>query len=251
MNNFISEKAVIGENTKIGINCIVEDGVIVGDNCTIGHNVIIRSNVQIGANVRIDDNTIIGKMPMFSPRSIHRAEQTYKKTIIADNCMIGSNVIIYIQCEIGHSNLVADFASIRENVVIGNLNIIGRGVSIENFTKIGNRNKIETNAYITPYSEIADYCFIAPCVATSNDNFVGRDKERFEHFKGITMETGARVGVNSTILPGKTLKKDCLVAGGSVVTKDVPENEVWVGSPAKYFRNVLESQLLTNNEDKK
>ena len=250
MNNFISEKAVVGENTKIGMNTIIEDDVLIGDGCTIGHNVVIRSHVQIGDNVRIDDGSIIGKVPMFSPRSINRAEKVYSKTVIGDNCMIGSNVIIYVQCEIGHSNLIADFANIRENVVIGDLNIIGRGVSVENFVKIGSRNKIETNAYITPYSEIADYCFIAPCVATSNDNFVGRDKERFNHFKGITMERGARIGVNSTVMPGKTLKKDCLVAGGSVVTKDVAEGEVWIGSPAKYVRNVDEKQMLVNNEDR-
>ena len=225
----------------------IADNVIIGENCMIGHNVIIHANVEIGDNVRIDDNTIIGKIPMFSPRSIFKAEKEWTKTTIGDNCQIGANVIIYIQSQIGKSNLIADFAGIRENTNIGELNIIGRGVCIENFTQIGSFNKIETNAYITAYSLIEDYCFIAPCVVTCNDNFVGRDKERYKHFKGITMRTGARIGANATILPGIVLESDCLVAAGSVVTKNVPSKEIWCGNPAKFLRNISESQELCNN----
>ena len=236
---------------KIASTAIICESVKLGDNCQIGHNVIIHDNVEIGNNVRIDDNTIIGKLPMFSPRSIFKAEKQWTKTVIGDNCQIGANVIIYVQSLIGMSNLIADYASIRENVSVGDLNIIGRGVCIENFTQIGNYNKIETNAYITAYSLIEDYCFIAPCVVTSNDNFVGRDKERFNHFKGITMKKGARIGANATILPGIILNSDCLIAAGSVVTKDIPEKEIWCGNPAKFLRNIHMNQELQNNVEVK
>ncbi|MCK4311341.1 MAG: N-acetyltransferase, partial [Candidatus Cloacimonetes bacterium] len=100
------------------------------------------------------------------------------------------------------------------------------------------------------YSEIGDYCFIAPAVATSNDNYMGRDKERYKHFKGVTIKTGARIGVNATILPGKTIYEDGMVAGGSVLTDDVPSEEIWLGNPAKNLRKVPEKQLLKNNLDK-
>lgn len=251
MKNHISGSAKIGSNTSIGINSIICDDVSIGDDCIIGHNVIIHPKTKIGNNVRIDDNTIVGKLPMFSPRSIFKAQKEWNPTSIGDNCLIGANVVIYIQAIIGKSNLIADFASIRENVQIGDFNIIGRNVSIENFIKIGNKNKFETNSYITAYSEVEDYCFIAPCVSTSNDNYAGRDKERFNHFKGLTMKTGARIGVAATVLPGKTLESDCLVAAGSLVTKDVQQQEVWAGNPAKFLRNVPEKQLLINNKDKK
>ena len=251
MNQIISESAKIGANTTMGYNTIVMENVEIGENCLIGHNVVIHPNVKIGNSCRIDDNTIIGKKPMFSPRSIFKAQQEWDPTIIGDECLIGANVIIYIQCKIGSHNLIADLASIRENVSIGDYNIVGRGASIENFCKVGNKNKIETNVYITAYSEIEDYCFVAPCVATSNDNYAARDKERYNHFKGITLQTGARIGVGSVILPGRVIKKDALVAGASVVTKDIPEKEIWAGNPAHYFRDVPEAQLLENNLDKK
>jgi len=250
MCELLSPKAKIGNNVILGKNVIIEDDVIVGNDCVIGHNVIIKDGVRIGDKVLIDDNSIVGKRPLRSPRSIFKAQKTYDPTFIGENCQIGSNVIIYIQAKIGESNLIADLATIRENVEIGDFNIIGRGAAIENFVKIGNRNKLETNCYITAYSRLDDYCFIAPCVSTSNDNYVGRDKERFNHFKGIVVKRGGRIGVNATILPGKIIEEDGLVAGGSVLNKNVESEEIWQGNPAKKIRNVPESQLLKNNLDK-
>jgi len=251
MSSHISESAKIGKGTKFGFNCIVMENVVIGEGCLIGHNVIIHEGSVIGDNVRIDDNTIIGKKPLSSPRSIFKVADNLKPSEIGNQCQIGANVIIYVQSKIGNNNLIADMATIRENVEIGDLNIIGRNVTIENFCKIGSRNKFETNSYITAYSEVEDYCFVAPAVATSNDNYMARDKERYKHFKGVTIKKGGRIGVNATILPGKTIFEDGMVAGGSVVTKDISAEDIWLGNPAKPFRKVPESQLLKNNLDKK
>ena len=250
MNQHIASSAKIGANTVLGVNIVILDDVRIGENCQIGHNVVIHAGCEIGNNVRVDDNTIIGKAPLSSPRSIFKLPEGLKPTVIGDGCQIGANVVIYMQCKIGPRNLIADLATLRENVVIGELNIIGRGVSIENFVIIGSRNKFETNCYITAYSQIDDYCFVAPCVATSNDNYMARDPERFKHFKGVTLERGARIGVNATILPGKVLAEDACVAGGAVVSRDVPTGMVVLGSPAKPLREVPEEQLLKNNLDK-
>ncbi len=250
MNQHISKSAKLGNNIEIGYNVVIMDGVNIGDNCMIGNNVVIYENTQIGEFVRIDDNTIIGKKPLSSPRSIFKVPTDLKPAVIGAFCQIGANVVIYAQCVIGEKNLLADMATIRENVSLGCLNIVGRNVSIENFCTIGDRNKFETNCYITAYSTVEDYCFVAPCVATSNDNYMARDKERFNHFKGITIKRGARIGVNCTILPGKTIEEDGTVAGGSVVTRDVPKGQIVLGNPAKPFRAVPEAQLLENNLDK-
>ncbi|MDO9577749.1 MAG: N-acetyltransferase [Candidatus Cloacimonadales bacterium] len=251
MSQHIAESAEIGRNSSWGFNCIIMGKVEIGQDCQIGHNVIIYEGSIIGNGVRIDDNTIVGKKPLSSPRSIFKVDPNLKPAEIGDLCQIGANVVIYVQSKIGNSCLIADSATIRENVEIGDLNIIGRNVTIENFTIIGNRNKIETNAYITAYSEIGDYCFVAPAVATSNDNYMARDKERYKHFKGVTIKDGGRIGVNATILPGKTIHEDGMVAGGSVVSQDVESEEIWLGNPAKPVGKVSEAQLLKNNLDKK
>lgn len=251
MNQHIASSAKIGANTVLGVNAVILDDVRIGENCLIGHNVVIHAGCDIGNNVRIDDNTIIGKAPLSSPRSIFKLPEGLKPTVIGDGCQIGANVVIYMQCKIGPRNLIADLATLRENVVIGELNIIGRGVSIENFVTIGSRNKFETNCYITAYSEVEDYCFVAPGVVTSNDNYMARDPERFNHFKGVTMKTGSRIGAAATILPGKVLHPDAAVAAAAVLTKDAQSEMIHLGSPAKPFREVPEAQLLKNNLDKK
>ena len=81
---------------------------------------------------------------------------------------------------------------------------------------------------------------------TSNDNFVGRTEERFKHFKGVIVERGARIGVNATILPGKKIAADTLVAAGALVTRDTRPKKIVAGVPAIEFRNVPEEQLLDN-----
>ncbi len=247
----IHKSASIDNSTKIGFHSVVMRDVVIGKDCQIGINVIIYEGTKIGDNVRIDDNAVIGKKPMISPRSIFKVEKSLRPAEIGDNCLIGTNVIIYAQCKMGQNNLVADLATIRENVELGNFNIVGRGVAIENFCKIGNKNKFETNSYITAYSEVGDYCFIAPCVATSNDNFMGRGKERFNHFKGVVIENGGRIGVNSTILPGIKIAADTAIAAGSVVTKNTSTGKFWMGVPARELKDVPENQLLKNNLDKK
>jgi len=251
MNRYVSDSARLGKDVSLGINAVILDDVIIGDNCLIGNNVVIHPGSRIGDAVRIDDNTVIGKKPLSSPRSIFKVPTDLKPAVIGSFCQIGANVVIYCQCEIGMRNLIADLATVRENVSIGELNIIGRNVAIENYVTIGNRNKFETNSYITAYSQVGDYCFVAPGVITSNDNYMARDPQRFEHFKGITMEDGSRIGANATILPGKILQSDACVAAGAVLTRDAAAGMIVVGNPAKAFREVPEAQLLKNNLDKK
>jgi acetyltransferase-like isoleucine patch superfamily enzyme len=248
MSNFISDKAKLGKDITFAKNVIIEDKVIIGNKCQVGYNVVIREGTIIGDNVRIDDNTVIGKYPMRASLSIFKDESNLAPTSIGNNCLIGANTVIYVGSNISQHVLVADLASIRENTSIGEYTIIGRGVTVENYVKIGKRCKLESECYITAYSELGDYVFIAPGVITSNDNFLGRTEERFKYFKGVTVKRGGRIGANAVILPGKVIGEDALIAAGSVVTKDVPPRKVVMGSPARVIRDVPEEQLVENQK---
>lgn len=244
--NFISESAKLGNNVTYGKFVVVEDDVVIGENCLIGHNVVIHKGTIIGNNVRIDDNSVVGKKPMRGVNSIFKDEKEFAPANIGDGCLIGAGVIIYCGCTIGNQTLVADLSTIRENVSIGTKTIIGRGVAVENFCTVGSNCKLETNVYLTAYSTVEDFVFIAPGVVTSNDNFAARSKERFNHFKGVTIKKGGRVGAQATILPGRIINEDGFAAAGAVITKDIETGKIVAGNPAKVMRDVPEDQLLKN-----
>ncbi|MBZ0202702.1 MAG: N-acetyltransferase [Ignavibacteria bacterium] len=245
-NNFIDKSAKTGNGFNCGKFCVIEADAVIGNDCTIGHNVVIHSGTVIGNGVRIDDNTVIGKQPLRAKRSIFKSDKKYEPAKIGDECLIGAQVVIYTGCEIANNVLIADSAAVREDVKVGESTIVGRSCTIENFTTIGRKCKLETNSYITAYSEIEDYCFIAPGVVTTNDNYLGRTEERFKHFKGVTIRKGARVGAGAIILPGLEIGEDAVIAAGAVVTKNVPAGKIYAGMPAKELRDVPEEQLLKN-----
>ncbi len=242
MNNNIHPTAKIGEY------CVIGNNVHIGEHCVIGHHVVIHDDTVIGDRVRIDDFTCIGKRPMKAANSAVTKETDLPACQIGSDSIIGTGAVIYRGCVLGDKVLAADLATVRERVQIGNGTIIGRGASVECDCTVGRKCKIETNAYITAYSTLGDMCFIAPGVVTSNDNFAGRSEERFNHFKGVTVENGGRIAAGSVILPGKTIGSQAMAAAGSVVTKDIPPKTIVVGSPAKHLRDVPQAQLLQEGD---
>ena len=243
----ISTEATIGNNFRHGHNTIIEDDVIIGDDVEIGHNVIIRSGVRIGDNCKILDGAILGKRPAKASLSAITGEtKEYPPLVLGKAVTVGAACILYVGAEIGDMVFFGDQATVREDVKIGEYTIIGRGATIENKVTIGRKCKVETEAYITAMTTIEDYCFIAPEVTFTNDNFLGRTEERKKHFGGPVLRRGARIGANATILPGLEIGADAVVAAGSVVTKDVKPRVIVLGSPAKYLKNVPEEQLIEN-----
>ena len=244
--NVIAPTATVGEGTTLGHFCVIEDGVALGARCRIGHHVVLRAGTRIGDDVRIDDHAVVGKQPMRAANSATTAGGDKPPADIGSGTILGTGVVIYAGAVLGPRVLVADLATIREDVTIGEGSIVGRGVAVENVCTVGRFCKLETNAYVTAYSTLEDRVFLAPGVVSTNDNFVGRTKERFKHFKGVTVRRGGRVGANATLLPGKVVGEDALVAAGAVLTKDAPPRRITVGSPARDLRDVPEEQLLSN-----
>jgi UDP-2-acetamido-3-amino-2,3-dideoxy-glucuronate N-acetyltransferase len=244
----ISLDARVACDVVVGDNVVIEGDVVVGAGCVLGHNVVIRAGSRLDCRVTVGDNTVIGGHPMRSVRSALPPVTNCGACTIAEDVQIGCGCVLYAGVSLGHQVMVADLVTIREAVTIGEQTIVGRGVAIENRCTIGRRCKLETNAYITAYSELEDDVFVAPAVATSNDNYMARSNERFEHFKGATIRRGARIGVNATILPGRTIEEQGVVAAGAVVTHDVPARTIVAGNPARIFRPVPDDQLLENQK---
>jgi acetyltransferase-like isoleucine patch superfamily enzyme len=244
MNAFINGSARVPQSTVMGRNVVIEAGVELGEGVEIGHNVVIHEGTKIGNNTVIGDGAVVGRQPRPPKTSTLTYREPFEPLKMGDGCTIGSGAVIYAGTEIGNNSMVADLASVRENCKIGDFALIGRGVCVENGTTIGSHTKVQSNSYITAYVVLEDHVFIAPCVTTTNDNFMGRTEERFKHIKGAHVRRGARVGGNSVLLPGIVIGEEAFVAAGSVVTRDVPPAKLVMGVPAKVVRDVPKEEML-------
>lgn len=245
---FVHEDATIGHGVVLGHGVVIEAGVSVGKGCRIGHHTVLRHGTHLGEQVQIGDHTILGQQPMRAANSAVTSDKLHEGPVVGDRVRIGSSSVIYAGCVLSEDVFVADLATVREDVSIGKKTIVGRGVAVENQCAIGAFCKLETNAYITAYSTLGDRVFVAPGVRTSNDNYIGRTEERFKHFKGVIAEDGARLGVGCTILPGRRIGRDAVIAAGATLTRDAEPETIYIGVPARAAGPVPSEQLLRNQK---
>ncbi|BFM49633.1 acyltransferase [Marinomonas sp. THO17] len=136
---------------------------------------------------------------------------------------------------IGEDTKIWQFVVILNGAKIGsNCNVCAHTL-IEGDVAIGNNVTIKSGVFVWDGTRIEDNVFIGPNVTFTND-LMPRSKAYPEKFLGITLKRGSSIGANATILPGITIGVEAMVGAGSVVTKDVPDYAIVVGSPAKIIR---------------
>jgi len=239
----ISKKAIvesdqIGNDVTIMENVIIRKGVTIGNKVIIHPNVIIESGCQICEGTEIFPGTHIGKIPKGAGATA-RPITFNKNIVIGENCSIGPNAVIYYDVEIGNNTLIGDGASLREKVKIGNYCIISRYVTINYNSSIGNNTKIMDLTHITGNCFVGDHVFISIHVSTVNDNVVVNREYEEDKITGPIFQDNCTIGAGAIILPGVTISKGSMVGAGSVVTKNVEENVLVMGIPAKKIRNLI------------
>ena len=187
----------------------------------------------LGTGVRVLEGAVVGKQPTLSPRSTAKG-----------GTVVSTGAIVFAGARIGARVIVGDQSCVRERVTIGDDVVLGRGTLVENDTTIGAWTRIQADAYITAYSTLEEHVFVAPCVVTTNDNYMGRTERRLELLAGPTIRRGARVGGGAILCPGVEIGEEAFVGAGAVVTRDVPPRVVVVGNPARVLRDVPADELL-------
>jgi acetyltransferase-like isoleucine patch superfamily enzyme len=204
---------------------------------------VVYPGTVLGDGVKVLEGAVVGKQPSLSPRSTAKREPL-PPTVIGDGTIVSTGAIVFAGSRIGARVILGDQSCVRERVAIGDDVVVGRGSLVENDTTIGALTKIQAGAYITAYSTLEESVFIAPCVVTTNDNFMGRTERRHELIKGPTIRRGARVGGGAVLLPAVEIGEEAFVGAGAVVTKDVAPRSLVVGNPARVVREVPDEELL-------
>lgn len=152
--------------------------------------------------------------------------------------MINIHPLADVQSEnIGENTSVWQFCVILKEAVIGKNCNINCQVFIENDVKIGDNVTIKPGVQIWDGVTLEDDVFIGPNVTFTND-LMPRSKVYPEKFERTLIRKGASIGANATIIAGNTIGENALIGAGSVVTKDIPPNEIWIGNPAKFYKKI-------------
>jgi acetyltransferase-like isoleucine patch superfamily enzyme len=204
---------------------------------------VVHPGTVLGEAVRVLEYAVVGKQPVLSPRSTAKRGELPPATI-GDGTVISTGAVVFAGTAVGARVIVGDQACVRERVILGDDVVVGRGSLVENDTSVGAMTKIQADAYITAYSTLEEHVFVAPCVVTTNDNFMGRTEKRHESVKGPTIRRGARIGGGAILCPGVEIGEEAFVGAGAVVTRDVEARAVVVGNPARVIRYVAEEELL-------
>ncbi len=201
---------------------------------------------MLGEGVKVLEGAVVGKQPTLSPRSTAKREPL-APTTIGDGTIVSTGAIVFAGSQIGARVILGDQSCVRERVEIGDDVVLGRGSYVENDTTIGALTKIQADAYITAYSTLEEHVFIAPCVVTTNDNFMGRTEKRLGADARARRSAAARASAAArSCAPAVEIGEEAFIGAGAVVTKDVPARAVMVGNPARRLRDVPDEELLEN-----
>ncbi|HUU09191.1 MAG TPA: acyltransferase [Phycisphaerae bacterium] len=209
--------------------------VHVGSDVKVHHTVRTYGRNWLGDKCMIMDNVILGfptTQLLLGLRQVdlNLEHAEYDGCTLGENGIIRSGSVVYANVRIGNDVRTGHNVLIRENTTIGHNVMIGTNTVLDNNCQIGNHVSMQSGVYLPTGTVIGDYVFLGPGATFTNDRFPVRTESPLTP---AVVERGVSVGANCVVLPGITIGQGALLGAGSVVTKDVPEWHMAVGSPAR------------------
>lgn len=141
------------------------------------------------------------------------------------------------QAHVPASTNIWQFCVVLPNARIGETCNVCSHCFIENDVIIGDNVTIKCGVQIWDGIRIEDNVFIGPNVTFTNDRFP-RSKQYPAKFENTIIRKGASLGAGTTVLCGIEIGENAMIGAGSVVTKNIPANELWVGNPAHFVKKI-------------
>lgn len=213
----VSEKAIIGDNVKIGAYTIIYDNVEISD------NTVIEAFCEIGVSNHLSDGD---------------------KLCIGPNSYIRSHSIFYEGSVFLESLVTGHRVTVREKVKAGKNLQIGTLSDLQGHCEIGDFVRFHSNVHIGQKSKIGNYVWIFPYVVLTNDPHPPSDT-----LLGVTVGDYAVIATMSVVLPGACINKGCLIGAHSSIKGDTEENMIYAGSPAKKICSTSKIKLHNGSGD--
>ncbi len=220
LRGFISPRA------SIAADALVSDGAVVLGPTIIGGATIVDWHVVLGYPSRRSLRETFRSADLAS--YIEVFDRASRGTRVGSNCHLRAFTVVYEDTVLEDMVQTGHHVLIREGVRIGRGTVVGSGTIIDGYAVIGRNVRIESGVYIPPETVVKDNVFIGPRAVFTNDRYPASGR-----LEGPVIEEGAVIGANATILPGVHVGKRAVVAAGSVVTRDVPDETVVAGVPAR------------------
>lgn len=153
----------------------------------------------------------------------------------------GVLAFIHPEAKLGKNVKVWHFSFIDRNTEIGDNSVVGSLVHIDSDVKIGKNCRIQGQAYISRMTTIGNNVFLGPACTLLNDKYPPSGGI----LKGPVINDDAVIGGRAIIMPNIQIGKGSVVGAGSLVTKDVLDNMVVYGFPARVMmtkKEYLEKQ---------
>lgn len=198
-------------------------------------NITIEPGTTIEANVKIKEKSYIGANSIIESGSTIINSYIEKDAIIKQNSVIeNSKVKSFAQ--------IGPFAQVRKNSTISEYAFIGNFVEISS-SIIGQNTKAKHLAYIGN-SEVGQKVNVGAGTITCNYNGITKNK--------TIIKDNAFIGSNSSLIAPVTIGKNAIVAAGSVITKDIPDNALVIARSREVIKEnyVSKFKILSNKKDK-
>jgi acetyltransferase-like isoleucine patch superfamily enzyme len=183
---------------------------------------------EYGINVIGEGAQIFEPVTIGFPSRENIGKTDFTGSIIGDHAILRPGTIIYCEVIAGDNFQSGHNTLIREKTHIGDRTTIGTATVIDGNTQIGNGVSLQSMVYIPANTTIGNYVFIGPNAVLTNDRYPPSGC-----LKGPIIKSGAAIGANTTILPGVCIGEGAFVAAGAIVTRDVPDHMMAIGTPAR------------------